>query len=501
MLFGQDLKALRIEVSTDIDAEAFNVETIDDKGVLIFYASNEVNDDGKRKWYFALFNTSMEQEWMKFIPLSDNIEFLVSRRIGDRSYFLFKNTGREKGGYGYYEIVTYDSKKEKFDKITGAIPEKASYAGFDVINNTACLALNLNKFATDLVFIDLNNGSLNPVHIDVDTPGFIHDVFADPKRGRFYIVMKQNTDRRYVSEQFLCYGRNGNQIFKKRIENTEPLNYFDDYTFIVDKQGGVNIFGTYNTVPGRNLSLKDLVDDSEAESIGMFFLSFTNDKQNNLKYYDFMKFGNIPRAIGPGSFVATKNQLDSMSNNNKVYASFSLASPHVYQNNKGDYIFSVEVYNPYYRTETRMDYDFYGRPYPYTYRVFSGYDFKDVIVASMNSEGDMLWNNDFPIYDILTFSLSKKSVVFSDDEMVSLAYINDGKVISQTIKGSQDIDRNEVKIASEYSQDQVTDESNSHIVKWYGDYFLIYGYQTIKNRSLGKQSTRTVFYANKIAYK
>jgi hypothetical protein len=443
MVSAQDLKALRIEVPTDINAEAFKVKTIGEKGLLIFYASSEVDNESKRKWYFALFDNSMKQQWMKYIPLTDNIEFIVARNEGPNTYFLFKNTGRDKGDHGYYEIVTYDRNREKFSKITGAIPEKANYAGFDVINNTACLALNLNKFATDLVFINLKNGDLKPVHIDEETPGFIHSVFADKRAQRFYVLMKQNTNRRYISEQFLSYKTNGDQIFNKKIENVQPLNYFDDFTFLIDNRGIIKIFGTYNIVPGRNLSLKDLEDDSEAESVGMFYLKFVNDEQKILKYYDFIKFDNISRAVDPDNFVKSKDPSDSLSDGSDiVLTSLSLSSPKVYKSPEGSYIFSVDVYRPYYRTETRMDYDFYGRPYPYTYRVFSGYDFKDVIVAAINEEGDMLWNNDFPIYDMLTFSLSQKSIVFSgDDRLTTLAYVNNGEVVSQTITGSQDIER------------------------------------------------------------
>jgi len=173
----------------------------------------------------------------------------------------------------------------------------------------------------------------------------------------------------------------------------------------------------------------------------------------------------------------------------------------VYKTLSGVYVFSVEVFQPYYKTETRMDYDFYGRPYPYTYNVFSGYDFYDVIVAGLSDDGTLIWSNDFPIDDMLTYSRSRKSIVFSDGNYVSLAYVNNGKVISQSIEGPADIERNKAKIGSDYPQDRVSQEENSHIIHWYGDYYLIFGYQKIKNRTLGDQSTRTVFYANKIAYK
>jgi len=57
-----------------------------------------------------------------------------------------------------------------------------------------------------------------------------------------------------------------------------------------------------------------------------------------------------------------------------------------------------------------------------------------------------------------------------------------------------------MKIGTKFPQDRISQDENNHIVNWYGDYFLIYGYQKIKNRTLSEQSTRVVFYVNKIAY-
>lgn len=501
-VISQDLDAVRLEVPSDIDAEAFHVETIDNDGLLIFYVSNELDDEKKRKWYFALFDTGLNQTWLKFVPLADNIEYITSKRVNDNVYLLFKNIGRERSDYGYYEIVTYNTNKQDFSKISGAIPSKAEYAGFDIIDKTACLALNLKKHATDLVFINLTNGDLTPVHIDEETPGFIESLYADKVNKNFYVAIKQNKDRRYISENIMVYSPTGKRLINTKIANTESLKYFVDYVFVLGKRNIVSIFGTYRVIGGKNVTFKDLEEDVEDKSAGMYFLKFVNNKQESLNYYDFMGFDHISGAIGPDDFVTTKINDDSISRaNHMVSASFSLNKPQVYKSTIDKFVFSVEVFKPYYKTETRMDYDFNGRPYPYTYNVFSGYNFYDVIVAEVSSNGFLEWSNDFPIEDMLTFSTSRKSVVFSDENLVSLAYVNNGNVISQTIDGSLDIVREKMKIGTDFPQDRVTDEENSHIVHWYEDYFLIFGYQKLNNRTLGEQSTRTVFYANKIAYK
>jgi hypothetical protein len=147
-----------------------------------------------------------------------------------------------------------------------------------------------------------------------------------------------------------------------------------------------------------------------------------------------------------------------------------------------------------------MDYDFYGRPVPYSYNVFGGYDFYDVIVVGLSEEGDLIWNNDFAINDLRTFELNRNSIVFNDDEFISIAYVNKGYIHLQTIEGPADIGKVQTEIESKFEKDRVADDQFNQIKFWYDKYFLIYGYQKLKNRTLDDQNVRTAFYVNKVAY-
>jgi len=503
-VIAQDLDAVRIEVPSDIDAEQFHVEPIGANGMLIFYESREVNKEEKRKWYFGLFDTSLKQLWLKFIPLNNKIEYISSIESNGNVYFLFKNINSERFEYGFYEIVIYNIKKQSFTTLAGSIPLKAKVAGFDIINNTACLALNLKKHLTDLVFINLKSGDVVPVHIDEDVPGIIEAIYADKKNNIFYIALKQSKDRRYITDQLYTYSVDGSKISEIAIKSVDALKYFRKYTFMPQGNNELLVFGTYDIITGRTLSFKDIEDEMEAKSVGLFFLKIKDGKQEMLKYFDFMGFNNIAGAIRPGDISTLKLPDDSTQSSQGlqlVSASFIFTEPSLIKSSKGSYIFSVDAYRPYYTTETRMDYDFYGRPYPYTYNVFSGYEFYDVIIVSVSSNGTFLWDNDFVMEDILTYSTKRNSVIFEDDNYITTAYVNNGYVVSQTIEGPIDINRSKMKIGTDFPQDRVTQDENNHIVNWYGDYFLIYGYQKLKNRTLGEQSTRVVFYANKIAYR
>jgi hypothetical protein len=502
-VYAQKLSVVRMEVPAALEVETFHVETLGVFGALVFYESNELNDENQRKWYFALFNKSIKQQWLKFVPLPDKIEFVEAKRAGNKLHMLFKNISGQRFDKGFYEIVTYDLKAQNFTNISGFIPIKAEIGGFDIIGNKACLGLNLKKDETDALFINLSNGDILPIHIEEGNQNLIENILADHRRKKFYAILKTIKDRRYMSDEIIVFSKDGKQESTLEIDKLENLKQLRSFVLVPDKRNELVFMGTYDIVTGRNASFSSLKDEEEAKGAGMFFLQFNESGQQILTFYDFLGFENIYGSIAGREMSYSRNNVsaqDSPSGKKNLSALFHFYNPQVFLKND-QYIFSVELYQPYYRTETRMEYDYYGRPMPYTYSVFEGYNFYDVIIAALSPEGELIWNNDFPMKNLKTFTLSPNAIIFDDDEYISMAYVTDGKIHSQTIEGPVDIGREESVIETNLSKDRIAEDVNNYIEHWYGDYFFVYGYQKLKNRTLEDKSTRTVFYANKVAYK
>jgi hypothetical protein len=496
---AQGLLPVRLEVPSDIDIETFHVEPVENRGVLIFYESNEVNEDELRKWYFGLFNTKMKQEWLKFLPLPDRLEFIIAKRNGHRMHLLFKNTSQSRTSYGYYEIVNYNMISGEFSKVSGTLPEKVEVGGFEVVGNTACIALNLRNESTDLLFVNVNNGDINPVRLEDEVDSDIQSLYVDQGTKLFYVALKALRDKRYVADEIFIFNNKGEQEMKYTVENLQTLKFLKTYVFMPEGKDKFTVLGTYDLVTGKQPTLKDTEDGDEAKGAGMYFLSFEEGRQTQLKFHDFVSFDNIYGSLGNRQMEYNRSRSDNKNSGRSLTAFYHMLEPRIIKT-EDQYIFSVEVYKPFYRTETRMDYDYYGRPAPYTYNIFDGYNFYDVIVAGISDNGDLIWNNDFSIDDLRSFSLRRNSLVFQDGNFITMAYVNEGKVITQTIEGPVDIASFELDIETKLSKDRVIDDQSNNIVHWYDDYYLIYGYQRLNNRTLGDQSTRTVFYANKIAY-
>ena len=508
MFFGllinaQEFKTVRLEIPADMDADSYHVEPMGQNGVLIFYASNEVNEMGKRNWYFGLFDKKLNQEWLKFVSLNDPIEYKGARLNGKRLHLLFRNSGKMKGSsYDFYELVTYDAANQSFSQISGTLPEKCEIAGFEVIDNTACLALNLNKFTTDLLFVSLISGDLFPEHLSPDNECMIIKLDVDRMSRHFIVAQKVVSDGRYIKDRILLYTPSRKLVHEYQIEAPDGIKLLRDFLFFPNYPEQLIVVGSYDIVAGRMASLKDVRDTETARSAGFYFVKFENFTQTSFNYFDFLHFNQLQGVTKQPEVVNTRTVIDSTGAKEKqrVLTSFVHLTEAVGLKMNGEYIVSAEIFSPQYRTETRMDYDYYGRPYPYTYRVFNGYKFEDAVVAEFSADGNMLWDNELILNELVSYKRKSNTCLVADSPYLTMAYANGGKLYSQTYQDGKKITGDEIYVAGFFTRDKVIEDEDNTLIHWYDDFFLIYGDQVIRNRTMSDNEDRAVFFVNKVAF-
>lgn len=497
---AQALQAVRLEVPADINIESYHVQQLGKRGVLIFYESNELDADRKRKWYFALFDIALKQQWLKFVTIEDKSVFTGHATTNTKLHLLFSSSSGGRNDNNGYEIVSLDFLKNDFEQISGTFPAKAEIVGFEVIGQTACLGINKRSDETDLLFVNLLNGEINPLSIATEYPSRIGEVYAGNYDRNFYVSLKIKSDNRYIDDYIYQINTKAKTLAAVKIELDDNTKVIHKLAFHQSSKNDLTVLGVYDLPKGRVNDLSKLFEEDDPRTAGLVFFKFNKELIKDVKFYDFSQFDNIHSSISRSKPSARKVVNSSEGKVKTVSSFFNINRPYVVKTDKG-FMFSVEVYKPHYITETRMDYDFYGRPYPYSYSVFDGYVFYDVIISELDNNGNLLWNNDFVFRDLKSFSLQRHSFVFADGEYVNALYVNEGKIFSKLIKQSIDVNKDEIIIASGNSKDRIVEDENNHIMKWYDNFFLIYGYQKINNRSLSRKNERIVFYMNKVAYK
>ncbi len=499
---AQRLLPVRLEIPGDLNAETYQVVPIGEQGVLIFYESTETDKDGKRLWYFGLLDKTLNQKWLRSVSLNTKLHFVFSGADKKKVYFLFKNREKVNREYDIYEIVVFDRKSEHFTSLTGSIPYQSKITGFEILQNHACLGLQMNGQQLDMAFVDLTSGEITPVHMKKEQEAMVETIYADRKTKQFYAVVKYYNSVTFFKDVVYAFTPEGKQTLELEVSYPDNIRLPRNYRFASVSGDKLTLLGTYDLITARRPSWKDVSgkDDSDKEttSAGFFYLSFKNGKQEQMTFYDFLKFDNTYYSVHGKEVQFTKSKDSDLK---KVNVFYKINNPKITRlgNEK---VFSVELYKPYYKTETRMDYDFYGRPYPITYEVFAGYEFYDVIFSGFDKNGNMVWNNDFAINDLKTYSLGDHVLIVPDNNLLTLAYVNKGNIIMQTFEKSHDLsEREKIPLETAFKKDRITQDENNKLKHWYGDYYLVYGYQRLRNRSLKEKSNRTVFYINKVAFK
>ena len=485
---------LRLEVPAHFDVENFHLASLGENGLMIFYEGDEINKEGKRKWYFGLFDTRLKQKWLTFVPLTDKLHYLDSQRRGNTILFLFINSDKVQSDYGFYEIVKYNIVHQKFSEVTGSLPLKTEVKAFDFYQQMACFGLNLDNDKADLLFINLKTGSVKPYHFDPNKNARISMLSFDNQKRAFIAVVKFFDTKSFSNDRYFHFTTKGIVSEEVEISKEDPSKLLRNFRHVSMSDSVSLLLGTFDLIQPKTYRITDYDNKNEQPSSGFFSILLVHGKQRSLHYFNFLNFKNIQGTFANRTYKMPKKREQKA----PIASLLNVAQPKITMVN-GKAVYSIEAYKASYRTETRIDYDFYGRAFPYTYEVFDGYEFYDVILAGFSTEGTMLWDNEFPLQTAPTFQLYSHAMIYPFENKIVAAYVQKGDIYSQMIAGSPDgggVDK--IPIASKFARDRVLVSDNGHIAPWYANYFLVYGYQKVSNRAMNKKE-RTVFFVNKVA--
>ncbi len=237
------------------------------------------------------------------------------------------------------------------------------------------------------------------------------------------------------------------------------------------------------------------------ESAGFFASLIRNGVQQSVTYYNFLEMGSATALLNEHDMISLKKKALKKNKPLDEYSvDFSLLLHDVFTWHD-QYILAAEIYAPQYHTESFTDFDYYGRPYTNSFSVFDGYRFFNTLVTGFDKDGKLLWDNTFEIRNVVSMDLSQKVVVFPAGDDLALCYITDGMAGTKIIHENTVVEKPDfAPIDLLYPDDKIISETKSKIVPWYGNYFITYGYQEIKNIVIPSNNKRLVFYFSKLSF-
>lgn len=491
-------RLIRLEVSSGT-TDNFHVIPTGQNGLLIFYETNQLNTKGNRLWYYALFDIHMKQKWLRPVALEDKLTFVNHKQVGNIVYLVFKNSEKLRKGSGYYDILMYNIKKQAFRNIKGSMPLKAEIADFAVQGKELCLGLNLADHKADALFVNTETGNIRVIHLNDLQQVIVDGVFHNTSAGTVVVVATSLDAKSSVRHVVYSFSPDASLVQKVNVTYVDPMARLGDFVLADATGNNLKFFGAYHLITKEGFfSGKD--DEDSPNTEGLFYLSIENGKQKDLRHFSFLDFKNIQGTFMQSEFHKFKTKKKKASGKYPGTVSLlNITRPEIFHSNNG-YVVATNAYVAYYKTESHMEYGFYGNLYPTDYQVFAGYQFYDELLAGFTGDGKIIWDNDFPMENILSYKIENKALVYPDSAVITLAYVSGGQIITQDIRGGEKLDsREKVNIASRYTRDRPVGSGESKMTHWYNHYFLVYGYQQLKNRAMQNQPLRTVFYINKVA--
>lgn len=497
ILKAQDYEPIRIEFPAQIDAKNYHFENLGSEGILLFYESNEINkEDKKRKWYFSLLDSTLAAQRISFLSLTDGLAFQKSS-ISDNIQALFFMSQNEKNEKNY-EIVWRDNNTQQFNILGGKLAAKSKIVSFELLNSNLVIGINLPDGKADILVYNLSDGSMKVPHLNFSNPIIIKSIQSIKKNRKFVASLREYKSKKYFENTFLIFSETGELIKKYNINGLENVS-LGESNFCFDEDENLISIGTYERE--TDIKINEESEEYMRESIGIYFMKFNDMAIEKEKYFAFKNMPNIYSALSPESLMKVR-ELQSKKKNKLQAVTFMFNQTQLTELDTIIF-FSAEALQPRYRYETRVSYDFYGRPITYTYTIFDGYDFFTSLLISFDKEGNLIWNNHFPIGNILSYELDNHTSTYYLEDEIIVSMVKDGQIISQSFdyfNGDKIGEMGKLNIAMTYANDKLKEENFSFVQHWYSNYFLISGVQKINNNRLRNDSQRIVFFLQKVAF-
>lgn len=489
--------ALRIEIPAISDNETYRVIPCGANGVLVFFRSVETAGENQVKWYFSWYDSDLNQVWIKNLPLPNDLNYQTFQLFDDTLALVFVQTGKSHSEGVRFEILRIDLRVETLILNTGMLPANGQIDDFGIQKDHAWFGVNIKESVGQIGHLRLRSGALKIFPAGMGKAINIEWIRPDSTGDNVSAIVSRRVSKKAMEYFLVCYDSTGKIRNEMAIQTNNPVIRLTNFQYYETGPGSGMIVGSYGEQGNTSHETKRATEELN----GLFSVSVVNNSMQPVIFHNLLELKNA------GSLINEKEMLNlkkKASKKNKDIQAFSIGVPmlmHEVIPRKGELILISETYSPQYHTENFSEFDYYGRPYSNSYSVFDGYRYLNAIVTTFDPDGKLVWENVLEIRNLVSFELVPQvTAFFSGDEMV-LCYMSEGKIGSKIIHQEKVVEKVEfATLDLRYPGDKLLSESKGRMVPWYGNYFLVYGYQEIKNISLPGNNKRMVFFFSKVKF-
>jgi len=461
---GQPAQTARAEILLNNDFHNFRVWPQPD-GTLVLLKIEKTFWRNSDPFTLITFNSNLEMVAQNPVPMPKNSRYLEGTVLQKTAYLLFE--GQRRNEYRLARINT----STNFQTVTNHfLPENQ---GFRI---GSLQALDGNLFIsgfqnghTVVFFIDPAQTEMLKIPAIYDQSSALSEFQADTISQRAEFILSESN------------GSKG----RLQVKRLAPDGRLFSLSFLQDPQ--------YNYLAGRlspgDSSTKLLAGTYSYRDLryaqGFFAGNYIPGNNEPLQYHDFTTFSHYFDYLRPARQEKLKRKVARLKATDKLYQFRQRLLLHRLYPMASGFLLVGELYFPHYQNEGT------GRG------AFDGYQFTQVLTAAVDKQGNLLWENSFPLQDIRTFTLQEMVTVGVWGEKVILGYPEAEKLWYKEF-GTAETTPNDsfISIIPPLPSDKVYTTYPEGLAYWYNQHFITYGVQHVR----GLKGSRTVFYLNKVSF-
>lgn len=499
--FAQSVK--RIELPLNGINTTYQTVPLGQKGVLL------ISKPDKGTFNVQKFDTNLDRVWSIDGPVESNLDYVASSYDGEAVFLLFSKSRssvyqivKVNIGPGFVETFTVNT----LDRFEITDFKTLGYSVFmaGMVRNEPVLIYTQLTTAQTRILPSAIKGSNAIQTVEVDTLHRLVNVSFAVKKGRQTKLVARS------------YQENGELYAQISIDPEDEYSFLNGRLQVLNDSVQV-IIGTYG--------YRNMQSSTNAASQGLFISKIVNDEVLFTQYHSFTDFKNffnymndrqqekmerrIRKKKEDGDEVKLNYRLlvhDIVPKDNSFilvaevfYPEYRYQNPNMMGGYGGymNYPFGMGLYNPYLWNPM-----YGGRGY--NQQVFDGFTYTHGIVAGVDQNGKLLWDNSISFDHVKSMELKQKIKVQNEvDGTTQLVYSHDGAIRSKIIRKDQVVDGDRViPNSTNVEGDKVRKTTTDDIDYWYDNFYLAWGDQRIINAAGDVQTRgrRNVFYLNKISF-
>ncbi|MVM32895.1 hypothetical protein GO755_22840 [Spirosoma sp. HMF4905] len=482
---AQLAQSLRIEIPSDPnEAESFDVTPLDEKGVLMtirtggFYEITPVTFNFQKYDinFKLLWQTTFKQD-TKYKPISiyntDQYVYHLFREY-DTDLFQFVRLHLDDGVVETFEGHLID----QFDVHQFKVMGSQAYIGGYHHGRPVVMSFSFFDQSTKVLpGMYVNHMEISSLEVD-DRRKEVNVLVHSLKRHCKFSIRTYNYDSKLL--RTLDFDGAENALVSGKLL---PVNEHESLL--------VGNYSTDCTPYSQGIYVTRIRHGDSGNASGG---TSTGEPTTEIQYIEFSQLQNFFNYLKPNRQQKLLARAKKKKDEGKDYKFRYRLLVHDLQPTPDGLTLVAEVYFPQYRGSA-LGYGGYLRGADR----YEGYRYTHAFICGFDKQGKLLWDNCFPIKELLSTDLTEMVQVSQQGDRMVLAYPNDGEITTEVIQGSKILKETEkFKLQTNAENEKVTFSAQDNLMAWYGRHFIACGFQKISPKHVSTQ--REVFYLNKLTY-